>query len=88
MERLDLLPGALHRAGLALDPDVVASALTFVGRQTREWPVFAPILDRGVAAGLLDPRQAAAIEAAIATSADRGTAFVSTGVFGFVARRP
>lgn len=82
------LPALLAAAGLELDPDIGASALTFVGRQVLEWPMVQAVFTAAREQGVLTEQQAGDALTALTAAAERGTAFTSVSIFGFVARKP
>ncbi len=82
------LPGYLGRAGLTVDPDIGASALTFVGAQVLEWPGTLAVIRRAASLGAITDADADRIVTAVTTAARDGSAFLSAGMFAFLARKP
>ncbi|MEI2731924.1 MAG: methyltransferase domain-containing protein [Dermatophilaceae bacterium] len=81
------LPRYLRQAGLTVDPEVGASALTFVGAQVLEWPGTLAVIRRAGSTGAITETDAERIVTAVTAAAREGSAFLSAGMFAFLARK-
>lgn len=82
------VPQLLTAAGLVLDPDIEASAVTLVGRQLLDWPLPVRLLHKAVELGALPADDARRIVESVLQSAQEGTGFISASMFAFVSHKP
>ncbi len=82
------VPQLLTAAGLVLDPDIEASAVTLVGRQLLDWPLPVRLLHKAVELGALPADDARRIVESVLQSAQEGTGFISASKFAFVSHKP
>ena len=82
-----LLRGQLHRAGLAVDPDVAATAVVMPDEVIRGLYFLRPNLTLAVEEGAITADEAAALERDVVASVDAGDAFFAVTMFAFLGRR-
>ena len=81
------IPAQVHRAGLALDPDVGSSAFVFSSETLLRTQVVRRAADDAIESGELSRNIAQAVVRTVYASAERGDAFAAITVFGFLARK-
>ena len=82
-----LLRGQLHRAGLAVDPDIAATAALVPDDVIRQLDLVRVPLDLAVAGGEISSEEAATFEQDVVAAVDAGEAFFSVTMFAVLGRR-
>lgn len=82
-----LLRGQLHRAGLAVDPDIAATAALVPDDVIRQLDLVRVPLDLAAAGGEISSEEAATFEQDVVAAVDAGEAFFSVTMFAVLGRR-
>ena len=82
-----LLRGQLHRAGLAVDPDIAATAVVMPDDMIRGMHLLRPNLVLAVEEGAISADEAATMERDVVAAVDAGEAFFAVTMFAVLGRR-
>ena len=82
-----LLRGQLHRAGLAVDPDIAATAVVMPDDMIRGMQLLRPNLALAIEEGAISADEADTLERDMLTAVDAGEAFFAVTMFAVLGRR-